>query len=60
MHAVFGTTWHHSHHSARYRDGVAGTIIINGPATANYDYDLGTLPITDWHYEPAFMLNERA
>lgn len=56
----FGTTWYHSHHSAQYGDGVVGTIIINGPATANYDYDLGTLPITDWYYEPAFMLNERA
>ncbi|KAF2808429.1 uncharacterized protein BDZ99DRAFT_464310, partial [Mytilinidion resinicola] len=56
----FGTTWYHSHHSAQYGDGVVGTIIINGPATSNYDYDLGTLPFTDFYYLPAFELNERA
>lgn len=24
--------------------------MINGPATANYDVDLGAYPITDWYY----------
>jgi FtsP/CotA-like multicopper oxidase with cupredoxin domain len=56
----FGTAWYHSHHSAQYGDGIVGTMIINGPATSNYDYDLGTLPITDFFYLPAFELNERA
>ncbi|OCK85973.1 multicopper oxidase [Lepidopterella palustris CBS 459.81] len=56
----YGTSWYHSHHSVQYGDGVMGTIIINGPATANYDYDLGTLPITDYFYLPAFEINERA
>jgi FtsP/CotA-like multicopper oxidase with cupredoxin domain len=56
----FGTTWYHSHFSAQYGDGVVGTMIIDGPATANYDVDLGTLPITDWYYTPAFTLNEVA
>ncbi|KAH6860803.1 multicopper oxidase-domain-containing protein [Alternaria rosae] len=56
----FGTTWYHSHFSAQYGDGVVGTMIIDGPATANYDVDLGTLPITDWYYVPAFTLNEVA
>lgn len=46
----FGTTWYHSHYSAQYGDGTVGTIIINGPATANYDLDLGTYPISDWYY----------
>jgi FtsP/CotA-like multicopper oxidase with cupredoxin domain len=35
-------------------------MIIDGPATANYDEDLGALPITDWYYTPAFTLNEIA
>lgn len=35
-------------------------MIIEGPATANYDVDLGALPITDWYYTPAFTLNEVA
>ncbi|KAF2002818.1 multicopper oxidase [Amniculicola lignicola CBS 123094] len=56
----FGTSWYHSHWSAQYGDGVLGTMIIDGPATANYDEDLGTLPLTDWTYKTAFELNERA
>ncbi|CAO2650779.1 Nn.00g020710.m01.CDS01 [Neocucurbitaria sp. VM-36] len=56
----FGTSWYHSHWSIQYGDGVLGPIIIDGPATANYDEDLGALPITDWYYTPAFTLNEIA
>ncbi|KAH8727668.1 laccase-1 precursor [Phaeosphaeriaceae sp. PMI808] len=56
----FGTSWYHSHWSAQYGDGVLGTIIIDGPATENYDEDLGTLPLTDWYYPTAFTLNEVA
>ncbi|KAF9696035.1 hypothetical protein EKO04_006232 [Ascochyta lentis] len=56
----FGTTWYHSHWSAQYGDGVLGTMIIDGPATANYDEDLGVLPLTDYYYTPAFTLNEVA
>lgn len=56
----FGTTWYHSHFSAQYGDGVLGTMIIDGPATVNYDIDLGTLPITDYYYIPASTLNEVA
>lgn len=52
----FGTTWYHSHYSDQYTDGVVGTMIIDGPATSNYDIDLGAMPITDWYYRPAFEL----
>lgn len=31
-------------------------MVINGPATANYDLDLGPLPITDWYYTPVAQL----
>lgn len=34
-------------------DGVFGSIIINGPATANYDEDLGNLALTDWDHDTA-------
>lgn len=34
-------------------DGVFGGIIINGPATANYDHDLGNLALTDWDHDTA-------
>lgn len=32
-------------------------MIIKGPATANYDIDLGVLPITDWFHTPIFTVN---
>lgn len=56
----FGTSWYHSHWSAQYGDGVLGPIIIDGPASANYDEDLGALPLTDYYKTPAFTLNEVA
>lgn len=31
-------------------DGVFGGILIHGPATADYDYDLGNLFLTDWDH----------
>lgn len=41
----YGTSWYHSHFSAQYGDGVQGPIVINGPASANYDVDLGTVMV---------------
>jgi FtsP/CotA-like multicopper oxidase with cupredoxin domain len=35
-------------------------MIINGPATANYDIDLGALPITDWFHTSIFTVNAAA
>ncbi|KAF7909066.1 hypothetical protein BELL_0043g00250 [Botrytis elliptica] len=51
-----GTSWYHSHHAAQYGDGVLvlGSIVINGPASLNYDYDLGPLPITDFYYKSTY------
>ncbi|KAI0835052.1 multicopper oxidase [Hypoxylon sp. FL0890] len=46
----YGTTWYHSHFSLQAWEGVAGGIIINGPATANYDEDLGTVFLSDWDH----------
>ncbi|KAI2615806.1 multicopper oxidase [Hypomontagnella submonticulosa] len=44
----YGTTWYHSHFALQAWEGVAGAFIINGPATANYDEDLGTIFLSDW------------
>lgn len=38
-------------------DGIVGSIVINGPATRNYDIDLGPLPITDWFHKSVFVLS---
>ena len=44
---TYGTTWYHSHFSAQYGDGVLGPIVINGPSTAGYDYDMGATTISE-------------
>lgn len=47
-------------------DGTRGSqhqltrISINGPATANYDVDLGTYALTDWYHITAFQAARRA
>ncbi|GJC98174.1 multicopper oxidase [Colletotrichum higginsianum] len=51
---------YHSHFSAQYGNGVAGAIQINGPASADYDIDLGPYAISDWYYETADRLERQA
>ena len=46
----YGSSWYHSHFSSQYGNGVLGSIVIRGPASANYDIDLGPLAISDWYY----------
>lgn len=46
----YGTGWYHSHFYVQAWDGVYGAIQINGPATADYDVDLGTLILQDWYH----------
>ena len=56
----FGTSWYHSHYSSQYGSGVIGPIVINGPASANYDVDLGPLTINEWYYATAEQIQEAA
>ncbi|KAJ5692432.1 hypothetical protein N7462_001855 [Penicillium macrosclerotiorum] len=44
----YGTTWYHSHIGLQTWEGVFGAIIINGPASANYDEDQGVILLNDW------------
>lgn len=46
----YGTTWYHSHFSLQAWEGVFGGIVINGPASANYDVDLGVIFLNDWSH----------
>lgn len=50
---------YHSHFSAQYANGVVGPIVIHGPASANYDIDLGPLMVSDWYYGAADQILER-
>ena len=54
-----GTFWYHSHHSAQYGDGIFGAIVIDGPATANYDVDLGSLTLNEWYYDTYWQISDR-
>lgn len=50
----YGTSWYHSHYAVQYAEGLLGPIIINGPASANYDTDLGAVMVTEWYHKTAF------
>lgn len=54
----YGTAWYHSHVEAQAWDGVFGGIIINGPATADYDEDRGVLFLNDWPHSPTEQIYE--
>lgn len=56
----YGSSWYHSHFSLQYADGLYGGLILNGPATADYDEDLGMLSLGDWSHTPAFTLWDSA
>ncbi|OCK79607.1 multicopper oxidase [Lepidopterella palustris CBS 459.81] len=47
----YGTSWYHSHFSLQAWEGVFGPIIIHGPATSNYDEEVGTVFLNDWSHE---------
>lgn len=47
----YGTTYYHSHFALQAWDGVFGGIVINGPASANYDLDAGLVFLSDWSHE---------
>ncbi|CAK7225233.1 hypothetical protein SCUCBS95973_005793 [Sporothrix curviconia] len=55
----YGTSWYHTHVSSQYAYGVTGSIRINGPASLDYDIDLGPFPISDWYYASADQLLDR-
>jgi FtsP/CotA-like multicopper oxidase with cupredoxin domain len=56
----YGTSWYHSHFSSQYGNGIVGAMQINGPASADYDYDLGPYVITDYYYDTADFLQRKA
>lgn len=43
----YGTGWYHSHALAQYGGGMRGPLIIHGPATSNYDVDMGPVMIDE-------------
>ncbi|KAG9194275.1 hypothetical protein G6011_04310 [Alternaria panax] len=46
-----GLTWYHSHFALQAWQGVFGGVVIDGPATKNYDENLGMLFLNDWDHQ---------
>lgn len=44
----------------QYGEGLLGPLIINGPASADYDVDLGVMFLSDWSHTSVFQLWETA
>ncbi|KAI6380858.1 hypothetical protein MCOR25_001527 [Pyricularia grisea] len=51
----YGSSWYHSHFTLQSANGAIGPLLINGPATANYDIDMGVLILQDLLHESAFV-----
>ncbi|KAK0664067.1 Laccase-2 [Lasiodiplodia hormozganensis] len=50
------TVGYHSHFSLQAWEGVFGPIVIHGPASANYDEDMGPVMLSDWSHQTADAL----
>ncbi|TGO29898.1 hypothetical protein BPAE_0010g00840 [Botrytis paeoniae] len=55
---LYGSSWWHSHYSAQYNAGIFGPMIIHGPPTVPYDYDLGPILLNDWYHPDYYSLVE--
>ncbi|KAH7362103.1 laccase-1 [Plectosphaerella cucumerina] len=47
----YGSSWYHSHFALQAYQGIFGGIVINGPASADYDEDLGMVFLNDWDHQ---------
>ncbi|KAJ9602199.1 hypothetical protein H2200_013319 [Cladophialophora chaetospira] len=54
--STYGTGWYHSHALSQYGGGIRGPVIIHGPATANYDYDAGTVMVDEVFGQTIFQM----
>jgi len=56
----YGTSWYHSHYGVQAWDGLFGPIVIQGPASAKYQHDLGALMLSDWTHRTSESQVEEA
>ncbi|TLD19777.1 hypothetical protein PspLS_09743 [Pyricularia sp. CBS 133598] len=56
----YGSSWYHSHWALQAWQGMLGGIVINGPATQDYDEDLGMLFLNDWDIQTVDQLYHEA
>ncbi|CBF71547.1 hypothetical protein AN6830.2 [Aspergillus nidulans FGSC A4] len=56
----YGTTWYHSHIGLQAWEGLFGGIVIHGPASENYDKDLGVMFLNYWDISTVDELRDYA
>ncbi|KAJ5887795.1 hypothetical protein N7495_007836 [Penicillium taxi] len=56
----YGSSWYHAHIGLQAWEGVFGGINIAGPASANYDVDLGLMFLNDWSHQTVDELYHHA
>ncbi|OJD30710.1 multicopper oxidase [Diplodia corticola] len=56
----YGSSWYHSHFSLQAWNGVFGPMVIHGPASANYDEDMGPVLLSDWSHRTSDELYQYA
>ena len=54
--STYGTGWYHSHALSQYGDGIRGPLIIHGPATEDYDLDLGAVMLDETFSKSIFQM----
>ncbi|KAJ5757295.1 uncharacterized protein N7511_005989 [Penicillium nucicola] len=52
----YGTSWYHSHIGLQAWEELLGGIVINVPASADYDEDKGVIIMNDWNYNTVDQL----
>ncbi|KAF2141766.1 multicopper oxidase [Aplosporella prunicola CBS 121167] len=57
---MYGTSVsYYSHRKKLYAGGAAGPMVIYGPPTADYDFDLGPILLSDWFHDEYYVLVEK-
>lgn len=52
--STYGTGWYHSHLMSQYGGGIRGPVIIHGPASSDYDLDMGPVMLDEKFDVPVF------
>lgn len=56
--STYGTGWYHGHLLSQYGGGVRGPIIIHGPASSDYDTDMGAVMMDEKFSQSIFTVGK--
>ncbi|KAF2760204.1 multicopper oxidase [Pseudovirgaria hyperparasitica] len=46
----YGTSWYHSHFAIQAWEGAFGPLVVKGPHSADFDFDMGVITLQDWSH----------